>query len=108
MHLMGLLLGLSTFVIIGALHPVVIKAEYYIGKQCWPAFLAAGLGCCAAALLVRVQWMSALLAVFGFSLLWSIGELFKQEKRVQKGWFPANPKRHNATSSPLIDADSAE
>ena len=32
--------------------------------------------------------------VFGFSCLWSIIELFKQHERVEKGWFPANPKHH--------------
>ena len=29
----------------------------------------------------------------GMSSWWSILELFEQEKRVQKGWFPANPAR---------------
>ena len=28
-----------------------------------------------------------------FSSLWSILELFKQRRRVEKGWFPKNPKR---------------
>jgi hypothetical protein len=36
---------------------------------------------------------SSALAVIGMSSWWSILELFEQEKRVQKGWFPANPKR---------------
>lgn len=29
-----------------------------------------------------------------FSFFWGIGEVFSQEKRVVKGWFPENPKRH--------------
>jgi len=33
------------------------------------------------------------LAVLGFSLLWSIKELSEQKDRVEKGWFPKNPKR---------------
>ena len=37
--------------------------------------------------------LSSALAVVGMSSWWSILELFHQEKRVQKGWFPANPKR---------------
>ncbi|MBR1946747.1 MAG: DUF4491 family protein, partial [Bacteroidaceae bacterium] len=28
-----------------------------------------------------------------FSSFWSIGEVFAQKRRVEKGWFPANPKR---------------
>ena len=31
MNFTGLLVGLSTFLIIGLFHPLVIKAEYYIG-----------------------------------------------------------------------------
>jgi len=37
--------------------------------------------------------VSAILATLGFSLLWSIHELFQQRKRVEKGWFPKNPNR---------------
>ncbi|OYP40493.1 hypothetical protein CG709_05125 [Lachnotalea glycerini] len=29
----------------------------------------------------------------GFSCFWSVQELVEQEKRVEKGWFPKNPKR---------------
>jgi len=39
---------------------------------------------------------SSFLGVFGASALWGIGELFSQKKRVEKGWFPKNPKRHQA------------
>ena len=38
---------------------------------------------------------AALLGVLGCSCLWSIQELFEQEKRVEKGWFPANPAKAN-------------
>lgn len=31
---------------------------------------------------------------FAFSCLWGIGEMFLQEKRVLRGWFPENPARH--------------
>ena len=36
---------------------------------------------------------SSLLGVFAFSSFWTIKEVFDQEKRVKKGWFPKNPKR---------------
>lgn len=35
MNLNGLLVGLATFLIIGLFHPLVIKAEYYLGVRCW-------------------------------------------------------------------------
>jgi len=37
--------------------------------------------------------LSSLLGVFAFSSFWTIKEVFEQEERVQKGWFPKNPKR---------------
>ncbi len=93
MMLDGLLIGIGTFLIIGLLHPVVIKAEYHWGKNIWPVFLILGLGCIVGSLFVAYLLLSALLAVLGFSLLWGIRELFEQETRVKKGWYPANPQR---------------
>lgn len=93
MQFAGMIVGLATFFIIGALHPVIIKAEFHLGKGCWPLFLVGGLGCLAGSLAPSPWWASALLAVLGCNLLWCIKELFDQEKRVQKGWFPGNPKR---------------
>jgi hypothetical protein len=37
--------------------------------------------------------ISAVVGVTGFACLWSIREVFEQEERVHKGWFPANPKK---------------
>jgi len=40
----------------------------------------------------------ALSTIFGacaFSFYWGVYEMFEQEKRVLKGWFPENPKRHD-------------
>ena len=34
-NLTGLVIGISTFLIIGLFHPVVIKCEYYFGTRCW-------------------------------------------------------------------------
>jgi len=95
MNFSGLLIGFGTFLIIGALHPVVIKAEYYWGKGCWPLFLLTGLLCGALSLWASHPIASILLGVLCFSLLWSILELFEQEKRVEKGWFPARPHKRN-------------
>jgi len=94
MQWLGLVIGLATFVIIGGLHPVVIKAEYHFGKHIWPIFLIGGLACAIGALFITQLWASALMSILGFSLLWSIRELFEQEERVRKGWFPSNPKRN--------------
>ncbi len=89
----GLALGICTFLIIGLFHPVVIKAEYHWGTRCWWLFLLLGLGGVVASVCVADFFVSALLGVFAFSSFWTIKEVFDQEKRVRKGWFPKNPRR---------------
>ena len=93
MNITGIIVGLAAFIIIGVFHPIVIKTEYYFGKKIWPLFLIAGIIACAASAFIRSDILSPLLAVLGFTFFWSIKELFEQENRVKKGWFPANPKR---------------
>ena len=93
MHFTGILIGLISFLSIGVFHPIVIKAEYHFSKSCWPVFLAAGIVLMILSAMTENVVLSSALAVIGMSSWWSILELFEQEKRVQKGWFPANPKR---------------
>lgn len=93
LNIEGVIVGLATFLIIGVFHPLVIKAEYHWGKRCWWVFLLAGLLCLAASLWCTNSYGSILLGVVSFSSFWSILEIFEQFKRVQKGWFPMNPKR---------------
>ena len=77
-HLLGLVIGVSTFLIIGLFHPIVVKVEYYWGTRYW---------------ITDNVWFAALLGVFSFSSFWTIKEIFEQEERVRKGWFPKNPNR---------------
>lgn len=95
MNYAGIIVGLCTFLIIGVFHPIVIKAEYYLGKKCWWIFLLAGIAAAAGSVLIDNMVVSVLVGVLAFSCFWSILELFEQEKRVKKGWFPANPRRNN-------------
>ena len=92
-HLLGLVIGISTFLIIGLFHPVVIKCEYYFGTGCWWWFLLLGLIGVGLSIWVENVLYSTLLGVFSFSSFWTIKEIFDQKKRVEKGWFPRNPKR---------------
>lgn len=89
----GIIIGVATFLVIGLFHPLVIKAEYYIGVKSWWLFLLLGIVACIASLLVGNLTLSIILGVVAFSSFWSIGEVFLQKKRVEKGWFPANPKK---------------
>ena len=92
-HLAGLFIGICTFLIIGLFHPVVVKAEYYWGTKCWWIILILGIAGVVASLSIENVIIASLLGVFAFSSFWTIKEVFEQEERVKKGWFPKNPKR---------------
>lgn len=92
-HLTGLVLGLCTFLIIGLFHPLVIKGEYYFGQKCSIGFLIVALLTGWLSVTAESIFAQALLAVIAFSSLWSIGEVREQRRRVERGWFPSNPRR---------------
>lgn len=89
----GVAVGLCTFLIIGVFHPLVIKGYYYLGLKSRWIFLAVGVAALVACLFVVNTIGSILLGVTAFSCFWSILEVNAQKKRVERGWFPANPKR---------------
>ena len=93
LNFLGVVIGMVTFLIIGLFHPLVIKAEYYIGVKSWWLFLFLGIVAGILSLLLESLVGSIILGVVAFSSFWSIGEVFQQKKRVEKGWFPANPKK---------------
>ena len=83
---------MATFLIIGLFHPLVIKGEYYFGTRIWWVFALMGVITIVTSIMVENVLWSTLLAVWGASSFWSIGELFEQKKRVEKGWFPKREK----------------
>lgn len=93
MNFNGIIIGGITFLIIGLFHPIVIKSEYYFSKRIWPVFLLLGILFLIASIKTSHSILSPSLGVIGFSCLWSIHEIWEQEQRVAKGWFPKNPKR---------------
>ena len=93
MNFTGLIIAVTTFLVIGLFHPIVIKSEYHFGTRCWWVFALAGIVFIAVSLAFRNDILSPVLGVVGCSCLWSILELFQQRERVRKGWFPMNPKR---------------
>ena len=99
MDFSGILIGAVSFLSIGMFHPIVIKAEYHFSKHCWPVFFVCGFILMLVSTQVKSIVISATLAVIGMSCWWSIVELYEQEKRVEKGWFPANPKRKKKKES---------
>jgi len=94
MNFSGILVGAAVFLTIGLFHPMVIKMEYYFGKQSWWVFLLIGLVCTAASLFIENPTWSTLVGAVAFSGFWGIHEMLSQEMRVLRGWFPENPRRH--------------
>ena len=92
-HLLGLALGLCSFLIIGICHPIVIKGEYHFGQRFKLFFITAGVLLCIGSLLVENVFLASLMGVGAFSCFWGIKEMREQQERVRKGWFPRNPKR---------------
>ena len=95
MNFSGIIVGAAVFLSIGICHPAVIIMEYHWGKDSWWFWLLAGLAFCILSLLVKNSILSTIIGGFAFSCLWGIHEMFLQEKRVLRGWFPENPKRHS-------------
>ena len=120
MYFTGIIIAVMTFLAIGLWHPIVIKTDRhndvlghrYMASDCHQDRVLLGhspLGTLSVGgyLLLRGCTLHGkrlsvvvpggvwrlFLGVFGASALWGIGELFSQKKRVEKGWFPMNPKR---------------
>lgn len=97
--LAGLTIGFFTFLIIGIFHPIVVKSHYYFGVGCRWWFLVAGIIAGAASVAVSDIVWSTILGVLAFTCLWSMREIVEQEQRVERGWFPANPRRCRPTKT---------
>jgi hypothetical protein len=96
LNLTGLIIGASAFLIIAFARYITIKAEYYFTKKFWIAFLIIGIAGIATSLLEQSFIISSILSILAFNFLWGIGEIIEQEKRVEKGWFPKNPRRKSS------------
>lgn len=93
MNFYGLAMGSTMILAIGFGHMLVIKWEYYWGSKSWPGLLAIGSLLVIASCFTDSILLSGSLGILGATLLWGVVELFKQRKRVERGWFPKNPKR---------------
>ncbi len=73
MYFTGIIIAVSTFLAIGLFHPLVIKAEYYLGTRSWWLFAVLGVVACVAALFISIVILSSIVGVVGASACWSIG-----------------------------------
>jgi uncharacterized membrane protein YuzA (DUF378 family) len=107
MSIDGIIIGAITFLVIGVFHLLVIYGEYHFGIKLWPFFLCTGILLCSVSLFLEHTVLSAVLGITAFSCFWSIYELFKQKKRVERGWFPKKQNKaigleHQKKKSPIL------
>jgi hypothetical protein len=93
MNVFGPLLGIVTLFVIGLGFVWVIRGERYFGYLWWPYVMGAGLGLIVLALFLSNDWASALVGVFGASLVWGSTELKEQAVRGELGWYPFREKK---------------
>ena len=91
MNFFGLALGLATLFIIGLGFVWVIRGEYTFGYLWWPYVMGLGLALIVVSLFFASDWLSALIGVFGASLVWGSTELKEQAVRAELGWYRFNP-----------------
>jgi hypothetical protein len=84
----GIILGLTSFLIIGLFHPLIIFVEYHFGTKPWPVFFIVGILLCGFSLFIENTILNVTFGLIAFCSFWSIKELFQQKKRVERGWFP--------------------
>lgn len=92
-NLTGILVGIMAVLIIGFGRWACIRGEYYFTKKIWWLFLIMGMLSVIGSFFIPDLVTSAIVCIFGFTMLWGIMEVIEQEERVKKGWFPQNPHR---------------
>ena len=95
MNFTGIWLGLFALFAIGIGFVWVIKLEYHVGAHIARLVAVCGGIIILASLFIPNFFVSALVGVLGGSIVWGAAELPEQRQRVEKGLFPANPKRRN-------------
>ena len=93
MNFFGFTLGLATLLIIGLGFIWVIRGERHFGYLWWPYVMGAGILLVLFSFLSSSSWISALLGVFGASLIWGSTELKEQAIRAEVGWYPFKARK---------------
>ena len=89
MNYAGIILGLFSFLSIAIWHIIVIKGEYYFGKNiCSAVFVFIGAVLIIGSLFCQNIYLSVAFSFTGFCSLWGIKESRQQHERVEQGRFP--------------------
>ncbi|MBP7688522.1 MAG: DUF4491 family protein [Thermoflexales bacterium] len=93
MNFFGIVLGIATLFTIGLGFFWVIRGEYYFGYLWWPYVMGLGFAVIGLSVFIAADWLSALIGVFGTSLIWGSTELRDQAVRAELGWYRFNPHK---------------
>ena len=93
MNFFGVVLGIATLFIIGLGFFWVIRGEYFFGYLWWPYVMGLGFAVIGLSVFITTDWLSALIGVFGASLIWGSTELRDQAVRAELGWYRFNPHK---------------
>lgn len=108
----GLITGLSLFLGIWLGHVGVRKIEFTFANIKLPSMLFFLMGCIFewVSLSVEILEWKVIFGVTGVTLIWDALELFRQEKRVQRGHAAANPSnpRHQRILQQCRDATTID
>ena len=88
MNWFGLLIGIGTLLLIGSGFFWVIRGERYFGLLWWPYLILLGVTLIICSFFIQFNALSALLGVFGTSIIWGATELKEQNIRTELGWYP--------------------
>lgn len=102
MNTFGLLIGIATLFIIGLGFVWVIRGERYLGLLWWPYFMGLGVALIMGSLFIPSIWGSALVGIFGGSLIWGSTEFKEQAIRAELGWYPFREKKINPPFAEII------
>jgi hypothetical protein len=93
MNVFGLQVGIATLFVIGLGFVWVIRGERYFGYLWWPYVMGLGVLIIIGSLFLKNDWASALVGVFGASLIWGSTEFKEQAVRAELGWYPFHSRK---------------
>ena len=102
MNTFGLLIGIATLFIIGLGFVWVIRGERYLGLLWWPYFVGLGVVLVMGSLFIPSIWGSALVGIFGGSLIWGSTEFKEQAILAELGLYPFREKKINPPFAEII------
>lgn len=102
MNWFGILVGFSTFFIIGLGFVWVIRGERYLGYLWWPYAMGIGILLVVASLFVTSNYVSSLIGAVGASLIWGSTELKEQAVRGELGWYPFHTRKKQPPFAEMI------